>query len=78
MYIFPISSANMEMFESILFQLLSNKDNKFIVFGKLMQKHCTENKEEIKDGYLCDYVLEKRVGGVDVNKFNRKKVTMSV
>lgn len=49
-----------------------------MVFGKLMQKHCTENKEEIKDGYLCDYVLEKRVGGVDVNKFYRKKVTMSV
>lgn len=46
----------MEMSESILFQLLSNKDNKFRVFGKLMQKHCTENKEEIKDGYLCDSV----------------------
>lgn len=58
----------MEIPKSIVLEILSDQDDKFRIFGKLIQT-MYRNKEEIEEGlhWLCQRCLEKIVGVVDVN-----------
>lgn len=43
--------------QSTMFEFLSNKDDNFRFFEIVSKKkNCTESKDEIKEGYLCDYI----------------------